>query len=69
MFGKNQPATKKVPLIKKDYECCQCHKKMANIYIEPKEEENFLESYPMCWPCFLKLCNDMRELKKKQEEK
>lgn len=54
MFGK-KPNT--IKLVKKEYECCQCHKKISDIYIKPENEEAFDESYPMCWPCFLELCD------------
>lgn len=66
MFGKSQP-TKRVPLKKKEYECCQCHKLICHVYVKPEEEDNFDDAYPMCWPCFNKLCDEIRELKKKGE--
>lgn len=54
MFNKTQ---KKIQMIKKEYECRQCHKVMCHVYIMPEDEDAFDDSYPCCWPCFLELCN------------
>ncbi len=64
MFG-NKNAQKKVPLIKKDVACCQCHEKFANAYVKPEEEEGFREMFMMCPTCFSKLCDEINEKEKK----
>lgn len=71
MFGKKAPTTK---ILKKEYECRQCHKVMCDIYVRPEDEDKFDDSMPCCWPCFLKLCeeasaNTKPTNKKKKETK
>lgn len=61
MFGKKSGEVK---MIKKEYECRQCHKVMCTVYIKPEDEDAFDDSYPCCWPCFLKLCNEASANKK-----
>ena len=55
-FSKEKP----MKLLKKEYECCQCHKVICNVYVLPEDEDKFDDSYPVCWPCFLKLCDEAR---------
>ena len=66
MFGKKQPTTK---ILKKEYECRQCHKKICDVYVRPEDEDKFDDSYPCCWPCFLKLCEEASENKKTNKKK
>ena len=66
MFGKKQPTTK---ILKKEYECRQCHKKICDVYVRPEDEDKFDDSYPCCWPCFLELCNKASAANKKTNKK
>ena len=67
MFGKKNEEKKAVKLIKKEYECCQCHKIMGNAYVKPEDSDAFDNSYPMCWPCFLELCDKAAGRKTEKE--
>lgn len=69
MFGKKNGEKKMVKMIQKDYECRQCHKVMCKIYVKPEDEEAFDDSYPVCWSCFLKLCEEASANSKKKGAK
>lgn len=60
---------KTIKLLRKDYECCQCHKKICDVYVKPEQEDQFDDSYPCCWPCFLKLCDEARINREKETNK
>ena len=60
---------KTIKLLRKDYECCQCHKKICDVYVKPEQEDQLDESYPCCWPCFLKLCDEARINREKETNK
>lgn len=69
MFGKKTEEKKSVKMVKKEYECCQCHKIMGNVYVKAEDSDAFDNSYPMCWPCFLELCDKAAVNKKKGVKK
>ena len=55
MFNKTQ---KKIQMIKKEVECCQCHEKFCSVLVKPEEEENYRELFMMCPTCFAELCKE-----------
>lgn len=68
MFGKKNGEVK-TKMLKKSYECVQCHKVICTVFIDEKDDDNFEESYPCCWPCFLKLCEEASANAKKGAKK
>ena len=63
----NKTAQKKVKLIKKNVECCQCWKSICTVYIKPEEEENYRNGYHLCGDCFVDLCGIKDKIKNGEE--
>ena len=65
LFAKEKP----MKLFKKEYECVQCHKVACEVFVKPEDEDKFDDLYQMCWPCFLKLCDEARANREKETKK
>ena len=55
MFNKTQ---KKIQMIKKKAECCQCHEEFCDVLVKPEDEEEYRELFMMCPTCFAELCKE-----------
>jgi uncharacterized CHY-type Zn-finger protein len=57
--GTTKPATKTtktVTMVRSEACCCQCHKKLMDIYTKPEDKESFRDNFIICPPCFVELC-------------
>ena len=48
--------TKTVTMVKSEAYCCQCHKKLMDIYTKPEDRESFKDNFIICPTCFVELC-------------